>query len=219
MWYPKTPGKQPMKKYYEAYDERYRMIHEKGSSWTSSNPTPIVMDTVTKYGIIHDAKVLEIGCGEGRDAFQLLDNGYDILATDISTEAVEYCRKVRPEYADKFAVMNCIEDEISSSFDFIYAVAVVHMLVKDEDRNAFYRFIHDHLNKDGVALICSMGNGVRETAGDADRAFDIVERSHESGPVFVPATTLRMVNSETFENEICRNDLSIIEKGISRTHK
>ena len=50
-----------MKKYYEAYEDRYKTAHEKGVSWSSSQCTPIV-----------------------------LEKGYRLLATDISPEAVDY---------------------------------------------------------------------------------------------------------------------------------
>ena len=56
-----------MKKYYEAYDQRYRQVHERGMEWFSGQPTPIVGEVLAKYGITPDAPMLEIGCGEGQD--------------------------------------------------------------------------------------------------------------------------------------------------------
>ena len=79
----------------------------------------------------------------------------------------------------------------------------------------FYRFIHDHLNDNGLALICSMGDGIKESVSDTSKAFDMVERNHESDFVKVPSASLRMVSFDTFENEIISNNLSIIEKGIT----
>jgi hypothetical protein len=40
-----------MKKYYEAYDDRYRTIHGKGYPWFGSDRTPIVEETARKYGV------------------------------------------------------------------------------------------------------------------------------------------------------------------------
>jgi len=57
-----------MKKYYEAYNQGYRIIHEKGHSWSSVIPTPIVSDVIQKHSISKNASILEIGYGEGRDA-------------------------------------------------------------------------------------------------------------------------------------------------------
>ena len=38
-----------MAKYYEAYEKRYRQVHEKQLSWASNQPSPIVLETIEKY--------------------------------------------------------------------------------------------------------------------------------------------------------------------------
>ncbi len=204
-----------MRKYYEAYEERYRTIHEMGLSWAGETPTPIVAEVLKKYGLTKENKLLEIGCGEGRDAFALLKAGYDLTATDIAPAAIEYCQKAMHQYAEKFSVLDCIGGSHVGSYDFIYAVAVVHMLVDDSDRAAFYRFIAAHLNEGGIGLILSMGDGTVQVKTDAAVAFEPVERQHESGPITVAATTCRMVDFETFEREITKNGLVIVEKGLT----
>ena len=40
------------------------------------------------------------------------------------------------------------------------------MLVLDADRNSFYRFIYEHLVENGIALICTMGDGEFEMQSD-----------------------------------------------------
>ncbi|MCR5005764.1 MAG: class I SAM-dependent methyltransferase [Clostridiales bacterium] len=204
-----------MKKYYEAYDSRYKTIHDKGYSWSSDTPTPIVRETIEKYSITKDSSILEIGCGEGRDAFPLLKKGYKLLATDISPEVIRYCHTLSSEHAQNFEVLDCLNDEHPYSHDFIYAIAVIHMLVEDRDRHRFYQFINHHLNNDGIALICSMGDGITEIHTDVSAAFDIVEREHETGTVKVTSTSMRMVSFETFEREITDNQMQILEKGIT----
>ena len=63
------------RKYYEAYDDRYRQIHEQYLQWFHTEPSEIVMNTVNTFSISTQNKLLEIGCGEGRDAFPLLKKG------------------------------------------------------------------------------------------------------------------------------------------------
>ena len=202
-------------KYYEAYEERYREAHKKGVSWASDVRTPIVLDTIRKYNISTGGSILEIGCGEGRDAKAVLNAGYDLTATDISAEAVAYCRKAMPEYADHFGILDCLSGDSDAVYDYIYAVAVVHMLVLDEDRKSFYGFIYDHLKPKGLALVCSMGDGKTEIESDVTKAFEIQEREHESGKMMVAATSCRMVSFETFEKELAEGKLEIAEKGIT----
>ena len=81
------------RKYYEAYDDRYRQIHSRNLQWFDDAPTPIVAETICKYGIREHQRILELGCGEGRDAYPLLKQGYPVLATDISPAAIAYAKK------------------------------------------------------------------------------------------------------------------------------
>ena len=207
--------KNESRKYYTAYEDRYKIAHEKGVSWSSDKNSPIVLETIKKYNILPEADLLEIGCGEGRDSKVVLENGYHLLATDISEEAIAYCKKVMPEFEKNFRVLDCLSDQLNQSFDFIYGVAVIHMLVLDEDRNKFYQFIQSHLKADGIALICTMGDGEYEMRSDINNAFVLQEREHESGKMMVTGTSCRMVSFKTFEEELKRNELEIIEKGIT----
>ena len=206
-----------MKKYYEAYEDRYKTAHEKGVSWSSSQCTPIVLETIRKYISDPETPMLEIGCGEGRDAKAVLEKGYRLLATDISPEAVAYCKAHIPARSGGFAVLDCVRGEHPDKYGFIYAVAVIHMLVLDEDRNAFYTFVRDHLAENGLALICTMGDGEAELKSDISTAFQLQERDHESGKMLVAGTSCRMVSFETFEKEIVSNGLKIVEKGLTES--
>lgn len=202
-------------KYYKAYDERYKAIHRKGYSWAAENRTPIVMEIIRKYGVPADAALLEIGCGEGRDARAVLAAGYDLTATDISQEAIRYCKEKMPQYAGHFHRLDCLSDNLDTRFDFIFGIAIIHMLVLDEDRNGFYQFIYNHLKPDGIALICTMGDGEHECQSDISQAFTLQERNHESGKMMVAGTSCRMVSFVTFEKELDQNGLEILEKGIT----
>lgn len=201
------------KRYYEAYDERYKKMHSEGICWSGNEISEIVIETIEKYGVFKTSKILEIGCGEGRDAKKLLEDGYDVLASDISPEAIRYCQEMLLEYKDNFRVLDCVKDTLSEKFDFIYAIAVIHMLVLDKDRNSFYQFIHNHLSENGIALICTMGNGEVEMQSDINTAFDLQERNYNGKTVLVAGTSCRMVNNETFDKELTQNDLEIIERG------
>ena len=203
------------RKYYEAYDDRYRQVHGENLQWFDDSPSPIVGEVLERYAI--KGSILEIGCGEGRDAGFLLGRGYDVLATDVSPAAIRYARKRFPEFAGKFQVLDCLTESLPQKFDFIYAVAVVHMLVPDEDRNGFYRFIREHLASGGKALICSMGNGEWERQSDISTAFEIQTRIHEpSGrEVQIAGTSCRMVSWGTFHRELAESGLAIVEQGIT----
>lgn len=203
-----------MRPYYEAYEERYRAVHAKGLRWAGEAPTPIVAETAARC-CPAGAKILEIGCGEGRDARRMLELGYDLLATDAAPEAINFCRRSLPAQSSRFAVLDCLRDGLTARFDMIYAVAVLHMLVLDEDRRGFYRFLRDHLKPGGVGLICSMGDGETEMQSDVAEAFALKERDHPAGKQLVAATSCRMVSFPVFEREIVAAGLEIRAQGLT----
>ena len=204
-----------MKEYYRAYDERYRTVHSLGLNWTSAAPTLVVAEVIEKYHIPQNAKLLDIGCGEGRDAFPLLEAGYDLTATDVSPEAIRYCRSRRPSFADRFLISDCMSDSLPYKFDFIYSVAVLHMFVKDEHRKGFYRFIREHLAPGGMALVCSMGDGIREYQTDTAAAFETGERQCGGNTVTVAQTTCRIVNKASFLREITEAGFMVNDYSLS----
>ena len=203
--------------YYHAYDDRYRQVHEQDLQWFSDEPAPIVADTIREFSILRTHRLLEIGCGEGQDARLLLEQGFDLLATDVSPEAIRFCKERMPMHAHRFRVLDCVTDSMDADFDFIYAVAVVHMLVADEDRNAFYRFIHRHLKPGGIGLICTMGDGATERRTDTGEAFELRERVHSQTEkkLHIAATSCRIVSFQTLRGELERNGLVICRQGVS----
>lgn len=204
-----------MKRYYEAYDLRYQQVHGAGLTWFGGKPTEIVARMLTKYCIAPGMPVLEIGCGEGADAAALLAEGFDVLATDVSLEAIRFCREKYPRWAEHFAVLDCLRDGLDRRFDFIYAVAVLHMLVPDEDRQGLLAFILDHLTSEGTALVVVMGDGEMRRATDVNAAFDVQERTHEASgrTLALASTSCRMVTWEEFREELTRAQLEIVELG------
>lgn len=147
----------------------------------------------------------------------MLKQGFDLLATDVSMAAISFCRMKTPDFAAHFQVLDSVSEKLDGTFDFIYSVGVVHMLVPDTDRNAFYQFIRSHLKPDGSALICTIGDGSIERQTDISTAFDIQDRVHEqTGKVVqVAGTSCRMVNFPTFNKELEQNGFIVVKRGIT----
>jgi len=83
--------------------------------------------------------LLEIGCGSGRDASCIQENGYDVLAIDGSGEMITEARRCHPELADRLKVMS-IPNELhfeATSFDGIYSIATLMHLEKDSIDQTF----------------------------------------------------------------------------------
>lgn len=208
-----------IEKYYKAYDKRYKQLHEKDLSWENDVQTEIVEQIIKKYKISKTDSILEIGCGEGRDSKILLNKGYNLLATDVSQEAINYCKQIDENHSNNYEVLDVLDcDTFKDKFNFIYSIACLHMLVLDDDRKKYFDFIHNHLKNNGYALVLTMGDGIKESSSDINKAWEDTERFHQKTNeiINVATTSCRIVNFETLEQEIKDSNLLIIEKGITQ---
>lgn len=206
------------KKYYEAYENRYKQVHAKNLSWFSSDASPIVLDTIKKYFHGKHPRILDVGCGEGRDSIALLERGYDVTGIDISAEAIGYCkRKAKQKGRHRFGVVDVCTQNMPQRFDFIYSVATLHMLLKDDDRKSYLAFILHHLVPGGYGLILTIGDGTEESQSNAETAFENVKRRHgETGLVMeIAATSCRKVSFQTFENELSDAGFGMVDSGLT----
>ena len=162
------------------------------------------------------ALILEIGYGEERDARYLLNKNYNVIATDISKEAIDYCKKKDIIHKNNYNVLDVLNDKSEEKYGFIYSVACLHMLVLDNDRNNYYEYIFNHLEKNGYALVLSMGDGIKESSSDISKAFNNIKRTHQetNQELNIAATSCRIVNFDTLIKEV-NNKFEVIEYGIT----
>ncbi len=90
------------------------------------------------------ARILDVGCGSGRDANFMLSAGYDVLAIDASSAMVLGATNKFPGLSGRcYTVM--IPNELSEikqdSFDGIYSIAMLMHLKEDEIEKALLGFI------------------------------------------------------------------------------
>ena len=85
-------------------------------------------------GLKPGGRLLELGCGSGRDAAFMVRQGFHVLATDGCAAMVEQAKHHHPELAAHVACLK-LPDELSNylgPFDGIYAVAVLMHLTVEE---------------------------------------------------------------------------------------
>lgn len=210
------------RKYYEAYDERYKKVHEKSLLWFSKEPTPQLLEWIESNSIPKEEKILEAGCGEGRDALYLAEQGYNITAIDVSSSAIEKCRElanskgIHAEWIVTDAL--CADKLIGRRFKWIYSVATLHMLVDDTDRYKFLNSLYNLLESNGRLLLVNMGDGKNERRSDISTAFELQERNHMATgkKIMVAGTSCRVVNWETHQKELCNAEFIIDKRMITR---
>lgn len=211
-----------MQEYYKAYDKRYQIVHkETGNAWAGEKPSKELKSILEKYGANENSRILEIGCGEGQNALFLQEQGFSPLATDVSQEAIKWCKqkaKERNLNEESFCVLDILDNDLKDKFDFVLSISTLHMLVLEKDRKAFFDFICSHLEKDGYAIITSMGDGKTEQNKSVlSEAFDLDIRPCGDGTIMVPKTSCRIVNWQTLLKEISLSSLEVVDHYISTT--
>ncbi|MCX4028180.1 class I SAM-dependent methyltransferase [Endozoicomonas sp. SM1973] len=94
--------------------------------WEIGEPQPIVSDILKN--ITHSGRLLDVGCGLGRNAKAAYDCGFNVIAIDTSSAAIDMCRQ---QYADSeisFLVLDACDTTLSPVFDIILDSAAYHAI-------------------------------------------------------------------------------------------
>ncbi|NEW07356.1 class I SAM-dependent methyltransferase [Paenibacillus sp. SYP-B3998] len=105
-----------------------------------------LFDQLLKGQITIDMRILDAGCGSGRNLSYLLRNGYNVYAVDQSAEAIrtvqEMAMRLAPAWLSEQARVEAVEQMsfANDSFDFVINNAVLHF-AKNEAH--FLQMIHE----------------------------------------------------------------------------
>ncbi len=97
-------------------------------------------------------RVVEIGCGNGRDATEILKYTSDYLWIDISSEVIRLAREIHPEHATKFAIANVEDFVFPRNIDIVFSFASLLHTPKEKLQKVLLT-IWEVLNPWGVVFI------------------------------------------------------------------
>ena len=103
---------------------------------------------------IKPLRVLDIGCGEGKDAVFLARNGYVVSAFDAAEGGLEKGKRLAEEsgvYVDFFQA-DLLDYRLSESYDIIFCSGVFHF-VRPEVRTELIENLKEHTAKQGLHAI------------------------------------------------------------------
>jgi len=94
------------------------------------------------------SRLLEIGCGNGRDAAYFASKNHEVVAIDLSDAAIELCREQHSTLNIDFrsGPLSCCEEDISERFDHIYSRFVIHAMPVEEEEATLasaHRLLHE----------------------------------------------------------------------------
>jgi tellurite methyltransferase len=146
------------------YDSRY----SKKEFYWSLKPKNLVVDSIQH--LHSNAKVLDIGCGEGKDSFFLAKNNFNVTAIDFSEEGIKKLKefakkeklKIKTEVSDaKSYLQDCeIFDAIfvMNVFQFIEEKNIINMIkqiqskTKSNGLNVIASFIAENSKQKNIVL-------------------------------------------------------------------
>ena len=81
-------------------------------------------------------KLLEVGCGNGRDAIYFSRAGHQVTAVDVSPAAINLCREIYNAEQIRFVhgTASALLAQDAESFDVIYSRFVVHAMTRPEEK-------------------------------------------------------------------------------------
>ncbi len=111
-----------------------------------------ISDILETFALINkqNPRVLEIGCGNGRDAKEIIKKTNDYLGVDVSEKLIDLARVKVPEA--RFEVADIISFKFPKNIDIVFAFASLIHVDKDELKVIFMK-IFNSLNQSGVVRI------------------------------------------------------------------
>lgn len=97
-----------------------------------------------------NARVVEIGCGDGRDAKEIIKKADWYEGFDVSKELIALARDHAPE--GRFVVADAVEYSYPQDLTIVFAFASLLHLSRDELKVVFKR-VHESLVSDGIFYI------------------------------------------------------------------
>lgn len=85
--------------------------------------------------ILGKVSLLEVGCGNGRDASHFASSGHQVVALDASEAAIDSCRKRYEDLPAEFVSGTCgdLIGDHANKFDVVYSRFVIHAMTPPEE--------------------------------------------------------------------------------------
>lgn len=129
------------------YDRRY---HAEGYYW-GLTPNRICYDVMKLLPPIKPYRVLDIGCGEGKDAVFFSKCGYHVTAFDISEQGIEKAKRLAEHNRTDvtFFKADMFDYRPDTEYDVIFSSGVLHFLTPSV-RGEFCESLKSHTSDGGL---------------------------------------------------------------------
>jgi len=118
-----------------------------------------IIDQVLKGRIPPESKILDAGCGEGRNLTYFIKNNYRLWALDRELLAVKYCQFYCKGLNPTFKTENILQERIEEMlfpqgfFDVVFCINVIHAAESADQSGQMMNRLHKVLKEDGFLLL------------------------------------------------------------------
>jgi ubiquinone/menaquinone biosynthesis C-methylase UbiE len=142
-------------------------------------------------------RILDAGCGTGRDTDYLARKGFDPIGIDIASGAIELAKKTKK---GKYLVMDMRELEFEeNSFDGVCCVASIFFMPKSEIESTLESFAEILKEKGVLHVSFKIGNGsrIKEKRGGKIREYHFTE---EEITTMIESSNFKIIHEDQTEN-------------------
>jgi len=124
-----------------------------------------LFDQLLRGRIPPGSRVLDAGCGSGRNVYYLLNAGYDVSAVDADPNAISAVMRLAADLNASLPPTNFRREPVEAmsfkeeSFDAVLSIAVLHFALSDEQFEAMMESIWRVL-KPGGLFFCRLASNI-----------------------------------------------------------
>lgn len=160
-----------------------------------------LIDQILKQRIRPGHRILDAGCGTGRNIRFFFQQGFDTIGIDPEEIHIQSLCTIFPEHQDKLIVSTIEDYNDPSGFDFIVCNAVLHFSKNHDHFNEQFSKLASLLRPDGILFI-------RMTS---DIGITLTEES-STGVYQIPDKTTRyVITREQIKSLTEQHDLSLLD--------
>lgn len=165
-----------MNKTINYYNHAYETLAQNYENANLSNIHSLLINTFNKKN-----KLLEIGCGSGRDASFMFNHGYDVIAIDGSKNMIQEAKRVHPNISNKL-LQKVLPRELNftNKFDGIYSIAtLMHLSINDlkESLSKIYNLLEN--NGQFLMSVSLNRNDIDENGFDENGRYFLTLKENE----------------------------------------
>lgn len=145
------------KPYYLAYEERYKKVYAAGGKrWGHAPDDETLKVTLEKWvneNNLTGKKIIEFACGEGACGVILSKLGCYYHGVDIAPSAVTKSKDALKEFPNaRVSLMDMVKETTGEMYDAALDCMGFHMIITDDDRNAYLNNAFNSLNSGAPML-------------------------------------------------------------------